>query len=130
MDCSPHISSSAGGPKSLAEEKWNLLSSESLVFLNRVKLRLSTPVLHKLDNGATHPSTHCPVILNLWEGEHPYCPAYVSVATQKVYQSPEALFCPFWCQQRNQELKLTFTHPLTREELQSCISMWYFHAVM
>lgn len=51
---------------------------------------------------------HCPDILNLWEGEHPYSPAYVSFATQKVYQSPEALFCPFWCQQKGPGVKINF----------------------
>lgn len=123
MYCSPHISCLPVALESSAEEKWSLLSSQSLVFLNRVKPLLSTPVLHKWDNGATHPTTHWPDILNLWEGEHPYTPAYVSVARQKVHQRPEASFCPFWCQQRKQELKLTFTHPLTREELQSCTLM-------
>lgn len=96
MYCLPHISLSASGPLAFCRgEVQNSSTLNRSSLLNRVKPLLSIPVFHKWDNGATHPTAHCPDILNLWEGEHPYSPAYVSVATQKVYQSPEASFCFF-----------------------------------
>lgn len=51
------------------------LSSSDVFRLLLLHLCLNSTTPGTRDNGPPHHAMHCPDILNLWEGEHPYSPA-------------------------------------------------------